>query len=234
LLETFKKNFLSIKKIYCGSYTKSFSLKDYFQNYENKFFFDIGYEKSCLIVYNKNQMKLIKFFPLGGNHITKDISKIFKISILDAEKIKKNLGNLDITFLDGIDEKNNFLIADYLNNILDKKIEVDLLKRVVFSRIDEIINFIFKDIDYSFVLENTEKSILVFTGEGSKILNKNSIVLDEKFNFFSEINFFDENSTIVCDSGHKFISMDRPHEINVVPKKIGKYGFFEKIFHFFK
>ena len=76
--------------------------------------------------------------------------------------------------------------------------------------------------------------MLIFTGEGSKILNKNSIFLDEKFNYFNEINFFDENSTLVCDSGYKFITTDKPYEISVVPKKIGKYGFFEKVFNYFK
>ena len=98
LLENFKSNFLSIKKIYCTSYIKSYCIKDYFDRYENKFFFDVGYEKSCLVVYCENKIKLVKFFPLGGNHVTKDIAKIFKISILEAEKIKKNLNNSNITF----------------------------------------------------------------------------------------------------------------------------------------
>ena len=139
--------------------------------------------------------------------------------------------------LEGIEnsvEKNNMSITNHLKNILDRNIDAELLKRVVFARIDEIINFIFQDIDYSYLIKNSESSVLVFTGEGSKILNKNSIFLDEKFNYFNEINFFDENSTLVCDSGYKFITTDKPYEINVVPKKIGKYGFFEKIFNYFK
>ena len=234
LSENFKSNFLSIKKIYCTSYIKSYCIKDYFDRYENKFFFDVGYEKSCLVVYCENKIKLVKFFPLGGNHVTKDIAKIFKISILEAEKIKKNLNNSNITFSNQSDEKNNISITNHLKNILDKNINVELLKRVVFARIDEIINFIFQDIDYSYLIKNSESSVLVFTGEGSKILNKNSIFLDEKFNYFNEINFFDENSTLVCDSGYKFITTEKPNEISVVPKKIGKYGFFEKIFNYLK
>jgi len=229
LLENFKSNFLSIKKIYCTSYIKSYCIKDYFDRYENKFFFDIGYEKSCLVVYCKNKIKLVNFFPLGGNHVTKDIAKIFKISIEEAEKIKKNLNNSNITFSNQSDEKNNISITNDLKNI-----DVELLKRVVFARIDEIINFIFQDIDYSYLIKNSESSVLVFTGEGAKILDKNSILLDEKFNYFNEINFFDENSTLVCDSGYKFIITEKPHEISVVPKKIGKHGFFEKIFNYFK
>ena len=229
LLENFKSNFLSIKKIYCTSYIKSYCIKDYFDRYENKFFFDIGYEKSCLVVYCKNKIKLVNFFPLGGNHVTKDIAKIFKISIEEAEKIKKNLNNSNITFSNQPDEKNNISITNDLKNI-----DVELLKRVVFARIDEIINFIFQDIDYSYLIKNSESTVLVFTGEGAKILDKNSILLDEKFNYFNEINFFDENSTLVCDSGYKFITTEKPHEISVVPKKISKYGFFEKIFNYFK
>tara|TARA_Y100001970_G_scaffold44737_1_gene55928 strand:- start:184 stop:1371 length:1188 start_codon:yes stop_codon:yes gene_type:complete len=229
LLENFKSNFLSIKKIYCTSYIKSYCIKDYFDRYENKFFFDIGYEKSCLVVYCKNKIKLVNFFPLGGNHVTKDIAKIFKISIEEAEKIKKNLNNSNITFSNQSDEKNNISITNDLKNI-----DVELLKRVVFARIDEIINFIFQDTDYSYLIKNSESSVLVFTGEGAKILDKNSILLDEKFNYFNEINFFDENSTLVCDSGYKFIITEKPHEISVVPKKIGKHGFFEKIFNYFK
>ena len=234
LSEKFKNNFLSIKKFYCTSYVKSFCIKDYFNKYENKFFFDIGYEKSCLVVYFENKIKLIKFFSLGGNHITKDISKIFKVSIVEAEKIKKNLSNSNITFSSQSEEKNIMSIKNNLKNILDKNIDFELLNKVVFARIDEIINFIFKDTNYSYLIEKNRSSALVFTGEGSKVFNKNSIILDEKFNYFNEINFFDENSTLVCESGHKFITMENPHEISVVPKKIGKYGFFEKIFNYFK
>ena len=234
LSENFKNNFLSIKKIYCTSYIKSYCIKDYFEKYENKFFFDVGYEKSCLVVYCQNKIKLIKFFPLGGNHVTKDISKIFKISMIDAEKIKKNLNNSDITFSNRSDEKNSMSINNNLKNTLNKNIDSELLKRVIFARIEEIINFIFQDINYSYLIKNSGSSVLVFIGEGSKILNKNSIFLDEKFNYFNEINFFDENSTLVCDSGYKFITTEKPHEISVVPKKIGKYGFFEKIFNYFK
>ena len=95
-------------------------------------------------------------------------------------------------------------ITNHLKNILDRNIDAELLKRVVFARIDEIINFIFQDIDYSYLIKNSESSVLVFTGEGSKILNKNSIALYERFDCFKEINFFEENTTLVCESGYNF------------------------------
>ena len=75
--------------------------------------------------------------------------------------------------------------------------------------------------------------ILIFIGEGSKILNKNSIYLEEKFDFFSEISFFEENATIICDSGFNFIQSSKSQEVNFLPKKSKNKGFFEKFFNFF-
>jgi len=70
-------------------------------------------------------------------------------------------------------------------------------------------------------------------GEGSKILNKNSIYLEEKFDFFKEISFFEENTLLICDSGFKFKTSKNFQEVSFLPKKPKNVGFFEKIFHFF-
>ena len=42
--------------------------------------------------------------------------------------------------------------------------------------------------------QNKDNCILIFIGGGSKILNKNSIYLEEKFDFFNEISVYEENS----------------------------------------
>ena len=77
------------------------------------------------------------------------------------------------------------------------------------------------------------KSILILTGEGSKILDKNSIYLENNFKFFNEMNFFEENSETICISGYNFNKKNHNHEVKIIPKKIKKYGFFEKLFHIF-
>ena len=187
-----------------------------------------------MTIYKKNNFKFIKYLDLGGNHITKDISKVFKISIIEAEKIKKKLSNLGITFSNKIDKNYNINDINLLKELSEKNIQINLLIKVIFARIDEIFDLIFKDFDYSYFFKNDKKSILIFIGEGSKILNKNSITLNEKFDYFDEINFFEENTTLVCDSGYKFIQMKNPNEISLVPKKSDKYGFFEKMFNLFK
>ena len=67
----------------------------------------------------------------------------------------------------------------------------------------------------------------------SKILNKNSIYLEEKFDFFKEINFFEESPQSICQSAFNFVQMNKSQEVNFVPKKPRNKGFFEKLFHLF-
>ena len=56
-------------------------------------FLEIGWERTTLISYKNDKLKLIKSIPIGGFHITKDISNIFKISLEESEKIKGHLIN---------------------------------------------------------------------------------------------------------------------------------------------
>ena len=62
-------------------------------------------------------------------------------------------------------------------------------------------------------------SILIFIGEGSKILNKNSIYLNEKFNLFTEMNFFDETPDTICNSAYIYNTIKSTREVVVIPKK---------------
>ena len=91
----------------------------------------------------------------------------------------------------------------------------------------------FKDINLLNLIGNKKNSILIFTGQGSKILNKNSIYLKQEFDYFSEINFFEESTKLICESGLNFINSINDSEVNVIPKKVKKTGFFEKLFHLF-
>ena len=91
----------------------------------------------------------------------------------------------------------------------------------------------FKDINLLELIGNKQNSILIFTGQGSKILNKNSIYLKEDFDYFNEINFFEETNKLICESGLNFISLRNDNEVNLVPKKHKKTGFFEKLFDLF-
>ena len=59
-------------------------------------------------------------------------------------------------------------------------------------------------------------------------------VLKEEFNIFSEMNFFEENTDIICNSGMKYLNSENIEEVAIIPKKLEKKGFFERLFHIFK
>jgi len=220
LLESFNKNYLNIDNLYSSSYIRSSSYNSLFNNFNKKVILDIGYGKSSITVFQDNRLLYFNILPVGGRHITNDISILLKISQNDAEKLKNSLNKSEIIFKSKIDKK--------------KQVESkDLYSQVIFARVDEIIKLNLADEYFNTFFKNKDSCILIFIGEGSKILDKNSIYLEEKFDFFSEISFFEENTTMVCDSGFNFYQSDKPQEVNFLPKKPKNKGFFEKFFNFF-
>ena len=209
ITDSFKQIHISLNKIYCSTYIKTLKYLSFFENYKYKVFLDIGFKKTCLALYENHKLLYINNIPVGGNHITKDISQVLKIDLLESEKLKKTLHETDITFSDESENE----IAD---RKLNKEEFKDLLNKIIYARIEEIINLSFKNNFFFKFLKNEEKSVLIFTGEGSKILNKNSIYLEEKFDLFDEINFFEENSKIICETGLNYLETIKPLELTLI------------------
>ena len=163
--------------------------------------------------------------PIGGIHITKDISKIFKITFEEAEKIKRSFNRSETEFsYKNQEQKFNFSAKD----ILSKNISIDLLKKVILYRVQEIIDLTFKKSNNNFDDLGFKDSDLFFIGEGSSLFNNNSFHLQDKFEFKS-LNFYDETDDQVCNSG--LIYYLNNIEIPKVSNK--KQGLFEKFFNYF-
>ncbi len=206
-----KKNQISISNIYNSSYIKTLDYLKNFNNFEIKVFIDIGFKKTTIILYQND--KLIHFYniSIGGEHITKDISKMLKIDFHESENLKKKLKQSNLT--------------------LENNESNDLLIKVVHARVEEIIDLSFKSINDISII-NKKKSILIFTGEGSKILSKNSIYLNEYYNSFDEMNFFEENPEIISSAGFNYFKSEKKGEATIIAKTYKKRGFFEKLFYF--
>ena len=69
-----------------------------FTNFNKKVILDIGYGKSAITVFQDERILYYNILPVGGKHITSDISLLLKIKQNDAEKLKKNLNQSEITF----------------------------------------------------------------------------------------------------------------------------------------
>ena len=227
----FNYNDVVINNFSCSTYVKSLNYNKLFQNHEKKIFLDIGFKKTCLAVYEKDVIIHLNSIPIGGNHITSDISQILKLSREDSEILKKSLNKTETIFSDN-DEIEKDEIVNKLE-LINKDISEDLLKKVIYARIEEIINLSFKKINFDQSIKDNNY-ILVFIGEGSKILNKNAIYLENKYHFINEMNFYEENVELICRSAHNILHNNYNNEVNLVSKKPKKIGFFEKLFNLFK
>ena len=152
LKELLNENHITINNFYNSTYVKTLNYTSYFENFDIKAFIDVGYKKTSLAIYKNNKLLFLDFLPIGGDHITKDISKVLNKEYNASEILKKSLIQKEVTFIN--DEKNQ-----------------DLLIKIIHARIEEIIDLCFKNITDLENIKN-KKSILIFTGEGSKILSK--------------------------------------------------------------
>ena len=61
---------------------------------------DIGYERTTALFFNNNKFQFLNSVSIGGNNITKDISKVLKLDINYSEdlKIKFNKNEDEIAF----------------------------------------------------------------------------------------------------------------------------------------
>ncbi len=225
LKSQFVKNNINVSNIFCTSYVKAL-------NYQKKLnekivsFLDIGWERSSFIVFEKNKLKFAKSIPIGGSHITKDISKVFKISLYDAENIKKSFNKSETEFSYEMNSDDSVIS---IKNIIDKKISTNLLKKVILYRVQEIIDLIFKKLNTNLYINIIKNSELFLIGEGSNLFNNNTFYLSDKFQFKS-IKFYNETDDQICKSGLVHFLNN-----NQTPKIITKkQGLFEKFFNYFE
>ena len=208
LRKTFAKQNVIIKKFIFSSYSKTIFYLDKIPDERKLIFVDIGFEKTSAFLFENKQMQQFKILPIGGNHISKDISKILKIEISEANEIKLNFNDIN-------DNKN--LRQD----------EIELVKKIIFSRTEELL-----EISTSFLKNNNDsrKTKLIFFGNGSKILDskfKSNLI----FNY--DIDLLDENYIDICLSGLDLVNSEKEVSANIVNLKNTKKGVFEKFFNLF-
>ena len=206
------KKHISIKKIFSTSYLKSLGLIKKFGISGYSSFIDIGYKKSSLSIYQNNILLFSSNTHIGGDHVTKDISKILKLSyrIAEAKKIK-------------FSKKNEINHQDQ-NELL--------LNKIINARLEEIVELLFINCP---IIENNfkdSKTKLFFTGNGSKVLNKNFLSFGPEFNFISEMSIIEELRRDVLDAAIDFHAEYQKIQPKKSTIKLENKGFFEKLFDY--
>tara|TARA_B100000767_G_scaffold138718_1_gene131149 strand:- start:127 stop:1236 length:1110 start_codon:yes stop_codon:yes gene_type:complete len=208
--EIFSESNISINQIICSSYAKSINYKNNLSLTGEVSFIDIGFKKTSIISYINNKLIFLDVLPIGGNHITKDISLLLKIDIDTAEKLKLNFENKN-QHTDNVD------------------FSLEMLQKIAFARTEEILELCMKSLESNTQIKNNSKMILM--GEGSKILDNK---FKDKISFSKDLDFLEETLEDICQSGFRLRTGLNKQEVVIVPKKQIKQGFFEKLFHFFK
>ena len=205
----FYKFDISINQIICSSYAKTKNYEENFSLYENISFIDFGFNETSVITYHNGKIICVNVLPIGGNHITKDISIMLKMDLEQAENIKIKL-----------DKKENFLN--------DKDFSLEFLQKIILARTDEIIKMCAQSIKLSSITSDNFKVVLM--GQGSKIFKNLS---KDKIFISHELDFLEEKIEDVCKDGFILGMGINRHEEMSGPKKLIKQSFFEKFFHFF-
>ena len=225
----FKNNNINLKNILCSSFVRSNFYLNLFKDEKYLAFVDIGLLRSSLIFYKNKKLDFINNVLIGSDNITKDISYIMKLDIKESENIKKafNKSETEFSFLD-----NNHTEERFHKKSIIKKKNIDIIKKIILARIDEIIKLLFNDLEFS--LENLTKDelVVVLIGRGSKIFDKNTFNFESSKNF-KDIIFYDENSRDICQAGLEF-DLESKIDMSSSIKITKKVGIFEKFFNIFQ
>ena len=198
---------------------------------------DLGFEKISFGLFKSLALVHSITFPIGINHITKDISKVCSLNLDESENIRNNI---DFSYQNSqkLFDENNYLKSIYFINSSFRKISKNLILSVVKARLDEIFDTLKKQLIVpGFNL--TSKINLLLAGGGSNLFN-----IEKCF-----INFFGPNVKRVDKNN---VEKDKDLETNLasclgaleiikdgweteaIPETVGtnieKTSFFAKIF----
>jgi len=199
---------------------------------------DIGYEKTSIALFKDSSLVHASSFPIGSNHITKDISRGCYLSEIESELIKK-----DISIINNLDDelnKDGFLPDKYFSETKFRKISSKFVQDIISARLDEILNKIFKEIN--FLQAERVKQNLIFTGEGSRLNDLKKIVNTKLSNniFDSNLDNFElfrniDRELLACHGAVKILTEGFVSEAIAIPNKSqkDKSGFFTSIFNIF-
>jgi len=199
---------------------------------------NMGFEKTSLGIFKNLALIHSTTFPIGVNHIIKDVSKVCSLSLHESETI---VNKFDFSFEKNNElfDENDFLKESFFTSSKYRKISKSLLSNVIKSRSDEIFGIIKKQIIFT-GLSLKHVSSFYITGTGIENWNINNY---SSLFFKADIKKFDQKlikenqresneNFSVCSGAIKIIKDG--WETEAIPEKVQKnsekLGFFAKFF----
>ena len=159
LFKSFEKANINLKGIVYQPIALSQILLNKQEKSYNSAIIDIGGETTNISIFSQGKIIINEVINIGGNAITNDISVCLKISISEAEKLKRKYG----TFR----EKNEDTLENIqINSPYEGSFEVkyDLLNQIMMARIEEVIYLVYEKLKN--VYDYDELSCIIITGGG--------------------------------------------------------------------
>lgn len=147
---------------------------------------DIGGGTTDVAVFKDGILYSTFVVPVGGNHITNDLSVALNLPFSEAERIKIDYGNCDLLSI----EKDETVSIRYKNKL--KQISTELICEVVEVRVRELFSYI-NALLYKFNLSHLFPTGIVITG-GSALLKGIEIVAQREFRIPVRIGFPQESN----------------------------------------
>lgn len=123
---------------------------------------DIGGGTSDFAVYQEGSIRYTKVLPIAGNHFTKDLAVGLHATLQDAERIKKNFGNVANAF----DLQTEEIEIESVRGSLIHKVNKQQVDYILHARAFELFKMLQKDIQKSSIYSIMTAG-LVITGGGS-------------------------------------------------------------------
>jgi cell division protein FtsA len=197
---------------------------------------DLGFEKVSLGLFKNLALVHSSTFPIGINHIKKDISKVCSLNLEESKNI---ISKIDFSFENNHHFfENNYLKKAYFISSNYRKISQSLLLDVIKSRLDEIIEKLKKQL----ILPELNLNLgvgLSLAGEAENLLNIEKYFSTYFKNNIKHLEQFDDEKNkylkknFTASFGVAKVIKDG-WETEAIPKTINKSmkktGFFAKIF----
>lgn len=122
---------------------------------------DVGAETTDISIFKKGSLVYTKVIPVGGNHITNDISIVCKMSTSDSENIKKQYGVASANYV----SEDDVIKISNIGGKGEKDIYLMEIAQVIEARVSEILSLIRNQIEKSGHTDSLSAGIVI-TGGG--------------------------------------------------------------------
>ena len=233
--ESFLNCDIEVERYISRTFALAVELLNHRDLYDGCILIDLGFKKTSLGLFKNLALVNSITFPIGTNHITKDISKVCSLTEDESNILTSQIDYSLNTNNEFFDEK-GYLKKNYFKHSNFRKISKSLIFNVAKARLNEIFNILKKQILLSGFDPKLGAKIFMITEE-TQLTNPEKYCSDF---FESEVKKIDKKNKIdaslenfsSCLGASKLIKDGWETEAipEAVNKSSGKVGFFAKIF----